>query len=164
MIPGIETWPSWLQQLLGWLTTGGIATILTVVFTTLRNKSLRKKYEREAKDDQIEALIGEVLELKKIIMNLTELLIVLIGSMKTLPQEAQVKSMAIVQSMREKYGYKLDQTIFDVIETAKAKSLKAKEDVLEKLEKNKQEINNSSAKLQEMLGEIVSKEINKDTR
>lgn len=164
MIPGIETWPNWLQQLLGWLTTGGIATILTVVFTTLRNKSLRKKYELEAKDDQIEALIGEVLELKKIIMNLTELLIVLIGSMKTLPQEAQVKSMAIVQSMREKYGYKLDQTIFDVIETAKAKSLKAKEDVLEKLEKNKQEINNSSAKLQEMLGEIVSKEINKDTR
>lgn len=164
MIPGIETWPNWLQQLLGWLTTGGIATILTVAFTTLRNKSLRKKYELEAKDDQIEALIGEVLELKKIIMNLTELLVVLIGSMKTLPQEAQVKSMAIVQSMRERYGYKLDQTIFDVIEAAKVKSLKAKEDVQQKLEKNKQEINNSSAKLQEMLGEIVSKEINKDTR
>lgn len=163
MFEFLSNWPEWVQQLMSWLTTGGVVTILTLIFTTFKNKSLKRKYELEAKDDQIEALIGAVLELKKVAMNLAELIIVFVGSMKTLPEDSQIKANAIVQSMRERFGAKLDQTVFDVIELAKAKSLKAKEEARKTADSLKESGKQATQVMENLLNDLVTKEINKNT-
>lgn len=146
---------------LSWLSAGGATAILTSVLTFISTKSRKRKIQLDAKDEQIEALIQQTIDLKGIVFNLTEMTSMLMQTSKGLPPEIKEKAGALVDVMRKKYGLKITESVTQVIAMAKEKSLLKKEEAIAELTNIKTEATKTITGLKDIADEILSKEINK---
>lgn len=150
------------EQIGPWLSAGGATTVLTLILTLLTTKARKNKISLAAKDEQIEALIQQILDLKGIIFNLSEMFIIFFQTAKGIPLEARDKAETLIVNMRKDFGLKIKESVQQAIEIAKAKTLKEKEKALEQLEATKSEAAEKIEGLRNTVGEILSQEIKKN--
>lgn len=151
-----------LQQLIGWLAAGGATGLLTLILTTLITKSRKSKYIIDAKDEQIEALIQQMIDLKGIVFNLTEMFMMFFQTSKNIPTEIREKAEAHIVTMRKDFGFKIKESVAQAIALAKEKTLKQKEAAVKQLEDTKSEATKKIEGLRAIADEILSEEIKKN--
>lgn len=156
--------PKWVQDLMFWVVNGGGVAFLTWLFTQLRVKARAKQIKLEAKEEQIEALLQSQLDLRSIVYNLAEIVLLNASGSKTLNPEEREKMMAVMAVMRKKHNMKIDQSVVDMVEEAKIRIAERKKREMEKVEERKSEAEEKINKLGATMNEIISKEVAKNTR
>ena len=160
----IKELPQWIQDLMFWVVNGGGVALLTWLFTQLRIKSRAKQIKLEAKEEQIEALLQSQIDLRSIVYNLGEIILLNASGSKALNPEEREKLMAVMTVMRKKHNMKIDQSVIDMVEEAKIRIAERKKKEIEKVEERKSEAEDKIKKLGATMNEIISKEVAKNTR
>ena len=158
----LQSLPAWVQSLFFWLTGGTGVGLTSLLITTLKTKAIKKQAALDAKDEQIESLIQQVIHLKGIVFTLVEMISMLMQTSKGLPPEIKEKAGAMVDVMRKDFGLKIRETVSESIALAKEKILAKKEAAIASLNIMKQETTETIDGLREIADAILSQEINKD--
>jgi len=158
----LQSLPSWAQSLIFWLTSGTGVGLTTLLITTLKTRAIKKQAALEAKDEQIDALIQTVIDLKGINFTLVEMLSLLMQTSKGLPAEVKEKAGAMVDLMRKDFGLKIHESVIQTVALAKEKFMAKKEEAIATITAIKEETTSKIDGLREIANAILSQEINKD--
>lgn len=116
-----------LESTYTWLLAGGIGTIATAVATALLTKSRKKKWQVDAKTEEVEDVLIAVTNLTEMVKFMTEIFIKIFVTNKNIPIEIKNDIEFRLEEMKKKAIFRLSAASEELLKFSKEKKELAKE-------------------------------------